>query len=262
MHTDDTDTEQERTRQAYERPDVVERYVDMRGLLPVEGELFARHLRPGSRVLDIGVGAGRTTPALSADAATYVGLDISAAMIDACRVRFPDLTFEVGDAADLSRFPDASFDLVVFSFNGIDHLHPESARARCLREMRRVVAPGGLVVYSSHRPFAVLARSGRLRGVAPKLAAARAWRAVRRSIALVAQLVTAPDLWDGAGYYRDLSLHRTKMFAVTPGRARAMAAAAGLDEITHVDGTFPARSHWWTTTFTYYVVSPSTPADQ
>ncbi|MFV0309495.1 MAG: class I SAM-dependent methyltransferase [Desertimonas sp.] len=262
MHPDDADAEQERTRQAYERADVVERYVELRSLFPVETELVARHLRPGRRVLDIGVGAGRTTPVLAADAASYVGLDISATMVDACRARFPGHRFEVGDASDLARFDDASFDAVVFSFNGIDHLHPRTRRAMCLAEMRRVVAPDGVVIFSSHRPFGLLAPTGRLRGVAPRLMVARLGRAVRRTALLSVQFATAPDLWDGSGYYRDLSMRRTRMFAATPARVRATAAAAGLAEIDRLDNTFPRRSRWWTSTFTYYVMTPSPDGDQ
>lgn len=51
---------------------------------------------------------------------------------------------EVGDATDLARFPDATFD-TVFASNFLEHL--EHAQVdRCLAEIRRVLRPGGHVV--------------------------------------------------------------------------------------------------------------------
>ncbi len=100
------------------------------------------------RVLDVGVGAGRTTGLLAAKAASYVGLDIAPGMLDAARRRHPDADLRVGDARDLAGLPDAGFDLVVFSHNGLDALDREG-RAAALAEMARVTAADGRVVFSS-----------------------------------------------------------------------------------------------------------------
>jgi SAM-dependent methyltransferase len=98
------DVTEQRNLEQYNSPGNVETYVRSTGLMPVEDHLFGRHVPPGSDVLDIGVGGGRTTPALSARAGRYVGIDFAPAMVEACQARFPDLEFAVGDAADLSRF--------------------------------------------------------------------------------------------------------------------------------------------------------------
>ena len=51
--------------------------------------------------------------------------------------------------ADLDFAADNSYDFVLFSYNGIDHLElPE--RERALIEMKRVLRPGGLMAFSSH----------------------------------------------------------------------------------------------------------------
>lgn len=110
------------------------------------------HLGPAllarSRVLDLGVGGGRTTPELVRRCASYVGADFAAPMVEACRQRFGDLlqrgnvAFDVADARALP-FASASFDLLVFSFNGIDLVGGGAQRLQALSECRRVLRPGG-----------------------------------------------------------------------------------------------------------------------
>jgi SAM-dependent methyltransferase len=109
---------------------------------------FAEEIR-GKRVLDIGCGGGRTSFFLLQLTDHFVGVDYSTGMIQACRQRFPGKQFEVGDVRDLSRFGDASFDTVVFSFNGLDYISHED-RLKGLSEIRRVLRPGGLFIFSSH----------------------------------------------------------------------------------------------------------------
>jgi len=99
-------------------------------------------------VLDIGVGGGRTVGLLGPRARSYVGLDISAEMLDLARERFPDADLREGDAVDLAGIPDGAFDLVVFSYNGLDALD-HTARGSALRSMARVTRPGGRVLFSS-----------------------------------------------------------------------------------------------------------------
>jgi ubiquinone/menaquinone biosynthesis C-methylase UbiE len=102
----------------------------------------------GQPVLDIGIGAGRTTAYLKPVAGSYVGIDISAAMLQQAKQRFPDADLRLGDVRKLD-FPDQSFSFVMFSFNGIDYIKPEE-RITALREIRRVLRPGGCFVFSSH----------------------------------------------------------------------------------------------------------------
>jgi ubiquinone/menaquinone biosynthesis C-methylase UbiE len=104
---------------------------------------------PKWKMLDIGVGAGRTTKHFAGLAKEYVGIDYSSAMTKACRQRFPLYRLEVRDAMDLSVFDDAYFDFVMFSFNGIDSVtHQE--RLAILREIRRVTRKGGYFSFSTH----------------------------------------------------------------------------------------------------------------
>ena len=79
-------------------------------------------------------------------------------MIARCKARYPTLSFKICGASDLSQFRDGCFDLVLFSFNGIDSIsHRE--RLKVLREIKRILSKGGTFAFSSHnRDFADTAR--------------------------------------------------------------------------------------------------------
>ncbi len=142
--------------QAYDAPDVAAHYAALKYLTPCERTLFETYIRPGSAILDLGVGGGRTTPYLASRASRYVGVDYAPAMIRACQAKFPGLEFVVADAVDLSAFADSTLDAVVFAFNGIDYVLPEQSRRACFTHIRRVLKPGGVLIFSSHNARAVL----------------------------------------------------------------------------------------------------------
>jgi SAM-dependent methyltransferase len=141
---------------AYDTAQQVEVYKAASGLEPAEAAILDR-LRPllgGKRVLDLGVGAGRTTPFFLGLVAEYVGLDFAESMVRVCQGRFgpqhPVARFVEGDARLLDAyFSASSFDLVLFSFNGIDHLNHDD-RMATLRQVHRVLRPGGWFCFSSH----------------------------------------------------------------------------------------------------------------
>ncbi len=106
---------------------------------------FQRLDRP--RTLDIGVGCGRTVPLLRPRSHTYVAIDVAQAMVSATRELHPGIDVRGMDARALG-FADAAFDLVAFSYNGLDSLQPPD-RERALAEISRVTRPGGLFAFSS-----------------------------------------------------------------------------------------------------------------
>jgi SAM-dependent methyltransferase len=103
----------------------------------------------GRRVLDMGVGSGRTTRYLAPLAAEYVCFDWSPPMVEYVRRHLPGVDVRLGDMRDLSAFANASFDFVFGSCNLIDAVSHDD-RLRVLREVRRVLVPNGVFAFSSH----------------------------------------------------------------------------------------------------------------
>ncbi len=135
----------------YASANIVRYYEQINQLQPAEQLIFDRlsHRLPTMNVLDLGVGAGRTTQYLADRAAEYIGIDSSAEMIAACQVRFPDARFQVCDARDMGCFETGYFDFVLFSFNGIDYVDHDD-RLTILQEIHRICKPGAIVCFSSH----------------------------------------------------------------------------------------------------------------
>ena len=107
-------------REFYSSPEMVDYYARKEGVTACERYAFDKCARPGDAILDIGVGGGRTTGYLAPKAGRYVGLDYSQEMVVAAQVKYPEFQFHCADASDLSFLADGSFDVAVFSFNGID----------------------------------------------------------------------------------------------------------------------------------------------
>jgi SAM-dependent methyltransferase len=116
--------------------------------------LILEELRPLMRdwsMLDVGVGAGRTTHHFAPAVAEYIGVDISPPMVEACRRHYGSehRRFEVVDVLDLSRYGNQRFDFVMFSFNGLDYLTHED-RARALEQLHATCKPGAYFCFSTH----------------------------------------------------------------------------------------------------------------
>jgi SAM-dependent methyltransferase len=151
----------------WRRQDVADAYEAATWFEPVEEQVLPRLAAAirGGAILDLGVGGGRTVPLLTKLSDNYIGVDYSPEMIARCRQRFPGVRFELADARDLSRFPDRHFDLIVFSFNGLDYV-PHDDRLRILGEVRRLLTDDGVFFFCSHNLDAERQNAYSLRSIA------------------------------------------------------------------------------------------------
>jgi ubiquinone/menaquinone biosynthesis C-methylase UbiE len=109
----------------------------------VDPMLTAVDAGAGRRLLDVCCGPGYLAGAAAARGMAAIGIDISPAMVDEARRRFPDAEFHVADAEDLG-FPDRSFDAATCAF-GLLHL-PDARGA--IAEAFRVLVPEGIYAFA------------------------------------------------------------------------------------------------------------------
>jgi SAM-dependent methyltransferase len=135
----------------WEKGDFTRIATTMRG----SGEALVEKLEVGEglRVLDLGCGDGTTALPAAQRGADVLGVDIAANLVAAGNARaeslgLDNLSFQEGDATDLSELDDESFDLVVSIFGAMFAPKPLDAA----REMVRVTKPGGRIVMGNWIP--------------------------------------------------------------------------------------------------------------
>jgi SAM-dependent methyltransferase len=129
-----------------------------------------------SRVLDVGCGYGRVTLPLAQAGYEIEGIDLSENLIDAARrvadaKRLP-IVFTVGSMTSLPYAP-ASYDAVVSLWSSFNELLEEEEQGRALREMWRVLRPGGFALIEGplyEEPTDSDIESGRRRGQEHRIA--------------------------------------------------------------------------------------------
>lgn len=100
--------------------------------------------------LDVGCGTGVAEPFLVGRMGRLVAGDVSNAMLDQARKRCADVEFVQLSAARLP-FDDGTFD-VQFCYCVYHHV-PLQERRAFVKELARVVRPGGLLFCFEHNPF-------------------------------------------------------------------------------------------------------------
>lgn len=128
-------------------------------LKEIEKRLIEKYFTlPGAKILDLGCGYGRTTRPLKDMGFDVIGTEIVPGMVRGAKNDNPDIDFRLMSATDL-HFPDAEFDYLLFSFNGIDYIYPAERRMRALKEAYRVLKPGGIFILSSHNKATMFTRA-------------------------------------------------------------------------------------------------------
>jgi SAM-dependent methyltransferase len=107
----------------------------------------------GLRVLDLGCGDGTTAVPAARLGAEVLGVDIASNLVEAGNRRakeegLTNLTFQEGDASDLSELEDDTFDLTVSIFGAMFAPRPFDVA----KEMVRVTRPGGRIVMGNWIP--------------------------------------------------------------------------------------------------------------
>ena len=107
-----------------------------------------KFLFPGCRVLEIGAGTGRYSVALAKEGCRVTAVELVESNLGKLRENAKGLAgleaFQ-GDALDLSRFPDNTFD-VTLVFGPLYHLYDRTDQHRALDEAIRVTKPGGAIL--------------------------------------------------------------------------------------------------------------------
>jgi SAM-dependent methyltransferase len=238
----------------YRDPKTVREYAINEELAPPEPYVFYKYIPNGIAILDLGVGGGRTTRFLAPCASRYAGVDYAMAMVETCREKYPSLELYCEDARDLSRFSDESFDVVLFSFNGLDNLPSESDRLACLREMKRVVRNKGYVIFSSHNARWIVSR--------PNLEGAnlvrQIWRtslAVKRSLSLLVRSLKTGVLYRSSGYTLDPVHGGLLMYSATPDVVERQLNTVGLRLVETINPSHPKKRSTYLTAWYYYVAT-------
>jgi SAM-dependent methyltransferase len=146
----------------------------------------------GGRILEYGCGTGSHAFALADRGAVVTGIDISNTAIELARSRgYPpdNPRFELGNAEEL-RFPDRTFDLVC----GTSILHHLDI-ARAVRELKRVLKPGGRGVF--YEPVAYNPAVNLYRALTPQLHTPDEHPLKRRDFALMQREFAGTDIQFG-----------------------------------------------------------------
>ncbi len=171
----------------------------------------SRYLQPGARILEGGCGRGDKVYALTHHGYDAYGVDYAPETVERIRRYAPELKVSLGDVRRLE-FPDGFFD-GYWSLGVIEHF-PEGYDP-ILREMQRVLKPGGYI-------FLTCPAMSALRAIKARLRCYPAWP-------------LQPESWDG--FYQ---------FALDPRSVVARFEAAGFARVERRfhDGFYGLMQEW------------------
>ena len=131
-------------------PAVARRYGNP-ALFAAEAMILLRYKEAfaGRRVLDLAVGAGRSTRYLAPFAAEYLGIDLSPPMLSLARARYPQVRFLDMDVREIGKLPAQGFDFIFGPWNILSAFSHDE-RLQIIRRVHDLLAAGGLFAFSAH----------------------------------------------------------------------------------------------------------------
>lgn len=117
---------------------------------------------PGRQTVDVGCGEGRLTRHLKELGHLIIGVDASPSMVAAARKSDPAMDVRIGDAVSLP-LGDASTDLAVAFMS----LHDFDALGPAVRDIARILEPGGRLCFAIVHPINSAGRFDRRSADAP-----------------------------------------------------------------------------------------------
>ncbi|MFA6525823.1 MAG: methyltransferase domain-containing protein [Candidatus Buchananbacteria bacterium] len=111
---------------------------------------FAKYVKRGDNVLDLGCGNGRMAQLFDNSGVEYLGLDNSQELIEIAQNRYKnksDFKFEVADAVDL-HLASNQFDLELM-IAALHHIPTRALRLKILKDLYQALKPGGRLVISN-----------------------------------------------------------------------------------------------------------------
>lgn len=141
----------------FQQSEVVEHYsraVGRVGLWVSEERIFQRVFQPEDSILELGCGAGRIALGLwELGYRRVLGTDYCKEMVEEARrinhVLEYGVPFQPADATKLP-FSEGQFDGAIFGFNGLMQIPGRANRQQAMREIARVIKPGGWFVFTGH----------------------------------------------------------------------------------------------------------------
>ena len=109
-----------------------------------------KYIRSGDKILDIGAGTGEYSLYFSGKGYQVSALELSEKNIEVFRRKIdPNDSIDLvqGNALDLSRYDDETFDIVLV-FGPLYHLHNDEDKLKCIQEAKRVCKKNGKIFFA------------------------------------------------------------------------------------------------------------------
>ena len=196
-------------------------------LLTFDTEYLDRHTSETGPLLDLGCGTGRHVLHFAQRGFDVTGIDFSPHMISECRRKLQDQALQarliLGDIADLSHFEDNTFRYCTCMFSTLGLIRGRRNRLALVREVRRILKPGGLFFFHVHnRLYNVFDPQG------------RRWLFYTYAIGPLAGLQTGDKIMDGYRNIPNMFLH---IFSSREVRRLVRRSGLSLRELFHLSPT-------------------------